>query len=87
MTRAAWQITQPKPFGADQTAVSGTLSTLSSLNSERVVEDKADGSEAIWSRPTGVRSSTSPKKITRRKSFLIGDDTPDRRGGLRDAGR
>ena len=36
-----WQITAPKPLGADQEAVSSLLSSLSSLNSDRLVEDKA----------------------------------------------
>src|ERR1700686_381563 len=36
-----WQITAPKPLGADQEAVSTLLSTVSSLNSERLVDDKA----------------------------------------------
>jgi hypothetical protein len=36
-----WQITAPKSFRADQSAVTGLVSTISSLNSERVVEDKA----------------------------------------------
>ena len=36
-----WRITSPPPFGADETVVSGILSTLSSLNSQRLVEDKA----------------------------------------------
>src|SRR6267154_2882797 len=33
-----WQIMQPKPLRADQSAVLGMLSALSSLNSQRVVE-------------------------------------------------
>ena len=36
-----WQIDSPKPLAADQTTVSTMLTTLSSLNSERLVEDKA----------------------------------------------
>ncbi len=36
-----WQITEPKPYPADQEAVAGVLSTLSALNADRVVEDKA----------------------------------------------
>src|SRR5580658_3095338 len=36
-----WKITGPQPLGADQAAVSGIVSTLSSLNAERLVEDKA----------------------------------------------
>ena len=35
-----WQIIAPKPLGADQDAVSGVLSTVSSLNSERLVDEK-----------------------------------------------
>src|SRR4029077_9499491 len=36
-----WQITAPKPLGADQEAVSSLLSSVSSLNADRLVEDKA----------------------------------------------
>src|ERR1700730_9734797 len=38
---AKWQITAPAPLAADQDAISSMVSTLSSLSSERVVEDKA----------------------------------------------
>jgi Domain of unknown function (DUF4340) len=36
-----WQITTPKPLRADQDTVSNLLSTLSSLSSERLLDDKA----------------------------------------------
>jgi len=36
-----WQITAPQALAADQDAVSNMLSTLTSLNSDRLVEDKA----------------------------------------------
>src|SRR5215469_11402608 len=36
-----WQIVEPKPLPADQDAVSSLVSTLSSLSSDRVIEDKA----------------------------------------------
>ncbi len=36
-----WQITAPASLAADQDAVSSMVSSLSSVNSERVVEDKA----------------------------------------------
>ncbi len=36
-----WQITAPDKYNADQDAVSSLLSTLSALDSQRVVEDKA----------------------------------------------
>src|ERR1700728_2289223 len=40
-TDGKWAITGPKPFPADQEAVTGILSTLSLLNADRVVEEKA----------------------------------------------
>src|SRR6202040_693519 len=36
-----WKITPPKPLGADQEAVSSLLSSVSTLNADRLVEDKA----------------------------------------------
>src|SRR6267378_4191373 len=35
-----WEITAPKPLGADQESVSSLLSSVSTLNSERLVDDK-----------------------------------------------
>src|SRR5437773_6399747 len=35
-----WEITQPKPLGADQDSVGSMVSTLSSLTSDRLIEDK-----------------------------------------------
>src|SRR5438309_9536937 len=35
-----WEITSPKSMGIDDSAISSLLSTLSSLNSERLVEEK-----------------------------------------------
>ena len=40
-----WQITAPKQLRADQDAVSSLLSTLSALNSDRLIEDKATSLE------------------------------------------
>src|SRR6266404_7864440 len=36
-----WQITSPKSIGIDESAISSMLSTLSSLNSKRLVEERA----------------------------------------------
>src|SRR5215467_1117328 len=36
-----WQISGTKPLAADQDSVSSLVSTLSSLSSDRVIEDKA----------------------------------------------
>src|SRR5579863_1547693 len=40
-TGSDWQITTPQSLPADQSAVSGVVSTLASLDSQRLVEDKA----------------------------------------------
>src|SRR5215471_15683596 len=36
-----WKITEPKSLAADQSTISGMLSTLSSLNSDRLVDEKS----------------------------------------------
>src|SRR5436305_15156036 len=36
-----WQIVEPKPMPADQDTVGSLISSLSSLNADKVVEDKA----------------------------------------------
>jgi hypothetical protein len=38
---SAWQINSPKLLAADQSTVSGILSTVSALNSDRLVDDKS----------------------------------------------
>lgn len=70
-----WQITQPKPLNADRSAVSSTLSSLSSLNSQRVVEDKAsDLKQFGLDQPSFEVDVTS--KDGKNHQLLIGDDTP-----------
>src|SRR5215470_18465166 len=44
-TGSDWKITDPKPLSADQTTVSSLLSTVSSLDSERLLEDKSSNLE------------------------------------------
>lgn len=70
-----WQITAPKPLGADQDTVSSMISTLSSLNSERLVEDKAsDLKQYGLSEPAlEVDITTNDNKA---QKLLVGDDTP-----------
>jgi uncharacterized protein DUF4340 len=70
-----WQITGPKRAGADQDAVSSLLSTLSSLSSDRLIEEKASN--------LGQYGLTEPRlqvSITRKdaktQELLVGDDTP-----------
>lgn len=70
-----WKITEPKPFSADQTAVSSLLSTISSLDSERLVEDKSSNFGRY-----GLASPTFELDVTEKDSksqrLLLGDDTP-----------
>jgi hypothetical protein len=70
-----WKITAPQPFGADQTVVSGILSTLSSLNSERVVEDHAADPKQYGLDHPAFQQDISEKDHKTQK-LLVGDDTP-----------
>jgi len=71
----AWEILAPRPMTADQSAVSSMLGTFSSLNSERLVEDKATdlGSYGL-ARP--VLEVDLTEKSNKAQKLLIGDDTP-----------
>jgi hypothetical protein len=70
-----WQITQPKPYPADQDAVAGVLSTLSALNTDRLVGEKAsDPQQYGLDAPAVELEITSKGKDTQR--LLLGDDTP-----------
>lgn len=70
-----WQITEPKTLTADQDAVSGVLSSLSSLNSDRVVEDQATDIKQY-----GLDQPSLELDITEQdhksQKLLIGDETP-----------
>jgi hypothetical protein len=70
-----WQITQPKPLAADQDSVGSLVSTLSSLGSERLIEDKAaDLAQYGLTKPT--MEVTVTKKDGKTETVLLGDDTP-----------
>jgi len=70
-----WQITAPKPLGADQEAVSSLLSTVSSLNSDRLVEEKAtDLTQYGLTQPSLELDVTT--KDAKAQKLLLGDDTP-----------
>jgi hypothetical protein len=70
-----WQITQPKQLRADSSAVSGVLSTLSSLNSERMVEDKASDLKGFGLDNPRLEIDLG-EKDNKSQKLLIGDDTP-----------
>jgi hypothetical protein len=74
-TGSDWKITEPKTFGADQSAVTGVLSTLSSLNSERLVEGKSsDLGRYGLDHPSLELDITEKDNQTQR--LFLGDDTP-----------
>ncbi len=69
----------PKPLGADQSAVSSMLSSLSSLNSDRLVEEKASNfNQYGLSEPTLQIGVT--EKNSKTHQLLVGDDTPTNNG-------
>jgi hypothetical protein len=70
-----WQITAPAPLGADQSSVSGVLSTVSSLNSDRLVVDKASSLDQYGLAQPALTVSVVQKNSTAHK-LLVGDDTP-----------
>src|SRR5439155_22091311 len=70
-----WQITSPKSIGVDDAAISNILSTLSSLNSERLVEEKAANFGQYGLTEPKLEVSITDKNNATRK-LLIGDDTP-----------
>jgi hypothetical protein len=70
-----WQITAPKVLRADQNEVSTVLSTLSSLNSERLIDAKAENlGEYGLAQPTVEVDVT--EKNNKTQKLLIGDNTP-----------
>jgi hypothetical protein len=70
-----WQITQPKPYRADQETVAGMLSTLSGLSADRVVEDKASNLKQYGLDPPAVELDITGK-VQGTRQLLLGDDTP-----------
>jgi len=70
-----WRMTAPSPLAADQDAVTSMVSTLSSLNADKVVEDNAADLN-----PYGLHIPTVDVTIIRKDGksdqLLVGDDTP-----------
>ncbi len=73
-TNGKWQITEPKPYPADQEAVAGVLSTLSGLNADRVVEEKTSDRKQYGLDPAETELDISGKNGATQR-LLLGDDT------------
>lgn len=70
-----WQITAPKPLAADSSAVGSITSTLSSLASDKLIEDKAaDLTTYGLNKPS--LEVTVTKKDGKTEKLLVGDETP-----------
>jgi uncharacterized protein DUF4340 len=74
-----WQITAPKPCKADQDSVSSLLSTLSPLDSDRVVEEKASDLGAYGLAQPKLELTITDKN-KKSEELLLGDDTPTSSG-------
>jgi hypothetical protein len=72
---AKWQMVAPKPLSADQDAVNALVTSLASLSSDRLIEEKAADLNAY-----GLAVPSLEVVITKRdgktQKLLIGDDTP-----------
>ena len=76
-----WQITAPQQLGADPSAVSSMVSTLSSLSSERLVEEKPDDLAQFGLNAPSLEVNVTGKNNSEHK-LLIGDDTPTNNGAF-----
>jgi len=70
-----WQIAAPDPLRADPDAVSSMLSTLSSLSSDRTVDEKATGLDQYGLTQPAIELNITDKNKKTTK-ILIGDETP-----------
>jgi len=70
-----WQLVGAKPLRADQNEVSSMLSTLSSLNSERLIEEKA-GNLADYGLAQPSVELDVTEKDNKTQKLLIGDSAP-----------
>ena len=74
-----WRITSPTSLPADQSAVSSLLGTFSSLNSQRLVEEKA-GNLASYGLDAPKLEFDLSEKDNKTQKLLLGDDTPTGNG-------
>ncbi len=70
-----WELTSPKPLRADQDTVNSMVTTLGSLNADRVVEDKA-GDLAPYGLNNPSLALVATLKDGKTKQLLIGDEAP-----------
>jgi hypothetical protein len=76
-----WQLVAPKPTGADQDAVNSMMSTLASLSSDRLVEEKA-ADLATFGLHAPALEVIITKKDGKTEKVLVGDETPTGSGAF-----
>ena len=76
-----WLITAPKPLPADQDSVSSMVSALSSLNSDRLVDDKPSDLAQYGLTDPSLEIDVTYKDNKTQK-LLIGDNTPTNNGAF-----
>jgi len=74
-----WQLIEPQPLRADQDAANSLVSTLSNLNADKLVEDKAADLSA-YGLNSPILDITVLKKDGKTQDFDLGDDTPTNSG-------
>jgi hypothetical protein len=70
-----WQIAAPQKLAADQDAMSSMVSTLSSLASDRLVEEKAADLKSFGLEQPGLLVAVT-KKDGKTQELIFGDETP-----------
>src|SRR6202167_2232512 len=78
-TNGKWRLAAPKPYLADQDAVSQLVASTANVSSDRVVEDKASNLSAYGLNSPALEVDITAKagKVSKLK---IGDDTPTNSG-------
>jgi Domain of unknown function (DUF4340) len=78
-TNNKWQLTSPKPYPADITAVSQLLTAAANVSGDRIVEDKASNLSAYGLNAPSLEVDITGKggKVSK---LEIGDDTPTNSG-------
>ena len=70
-----WQLANPEPLSADPDAVSSMLSSLSSLSSDRTIEEKATSLDQYGLVQPAMELNVTDKN-KKSTTLLFGDDTP-----------
>ena len=74
-TNGDWRISEPQALGADQSTVSSMLTSLASLNSERLVEEKASDLKQ-YGLGEGAYEALITEKENKTHNLILGDATP-----------